>query len=157
MKNVIFFGLIRYWFPIYVLCVSSHFWPFTKANLVLENSNKNLGFGQTPPPPCWSKFPTFSKNQIWGLPLFGKTNKTSTPHSKSWFLNVIHSVPFPNCTPHMKILVSIWYESIFFIQGPEVLEPVFCRPWSNLALWSVSIASTFWSPSLASTLWSTSL
>ena len=24
--------LIRYWPPIYVLCVSSHFWPFTKAN-----------------------------------------------------------------------------------------------------------------------------
>ena len=42
--------LIRYWSPIYVLCVSSHFWPFTKANLVLENFNNNLGFGQTPPP-----------------------------------------------------------------------------------------------------------
>ena len=41
--------LIRYCSPIFVLCFSSHFWPFTKANLVLENLNKNLGFGQTPP------------------------------------------------------------------------------------------------------------
>ena len=52
--------LIRYCSPIYVLCVSSHFCPFTKANLGLENFNKNLGFGQTSPPPCWAKFPTFT-------------------------------------------------------------------------------------------------
>ena len=32
--------LIRYWPPIYVLCVSSHFWPFTKANLIWVNFNK---------------------------------------------------------------------------------------------------------------------
>ena len=43
-----FFG---YWPPTYLilLCVSSHFWPFTIANLVWVNSNKNLEFGQTPP------------------------------------------------------------------------------------------------------------
>ena len=28
----------------------------SQANLVLDNFNKNLGFGQTPPPPCWDKF-----------------------------------------------------------------------------------------------------
>ena len=63
--------LIRYWSLIYVLSVSSHFWPFTKANLVLENFNKNLGFGQTPPPfpPCWAECPTFSKKKFWRLPL----------------------------------------------------------------------------------------
>ena len=33
--------------PIYVLCVSSLFCPFTKANLVLEKFDKNLGLGQT--------------------------------------------------------------------------------------------------------------
>ena len=54
--------LIRYCSHIYVLCVSSHFWPFTKANLVLENFNKTLGFGPTPPPPCWAKSPSFSEN-----------------------------------------------------------------------------------------------
>ena len=38
--------LIKYCSPIYDLCVSSHFWPFTKANLILENFNKNLCTGQ---------------------------------------------------------------------------------------------------------------
>ena len=32
------------------LCVSSHFWPFTKANLVLVNFDKKLGLGETPAP-----------------------------------------------------------------------------------------------------------
>ena len=40
--------LIRYCTPIYVLCVSSYFWRFFKANLVLEKFDKNLGLGQTP-------------------------------------------------------------------------------------------------------------
>ena len=53
--------VIRYCSLIYVLCVSSDFLTFTKANLVLENFNKNLGFGQTPAPPCWAKSPSFSE------------------------------------------------------------------------------------------------
>ena len=60
--------LIRYWSPIYVLCVSSHFWPFTKANLVLENFNKNLGFGQTPPPLVGPKAQVFPKKNSDGTP-----------------------------------------------------------------------------------------
>ena len=60
--------LIRYWSPIYVLCVSSHFWPFTKANLVLENFNKNLGFGQTPPP-LLGRMPNFFQKRILKAPL----------------------------------------------------------------------------------------
>ena len=62
--------LIRYCSPIYALCVLSHYWPFTKANLVLENFNKNLGFGQTPAPrpPCWAECPTFSENRFWWPP-----------------------------------------------------------------------------------------
>ena len=39
--------LIRYWPPINVVCVSSHFWPFTKVNLVLVNFNKKMRLGQT--------------------------------------------------------------------------------------------------------------
>ena len=61
--------LIRYWSPIYVLCVSSHFWPFTKANLVLENFNKNLGFGQTPPPLVGPNAQLFPKMHFEGPPL----------------------------------------------------------------------------------------
>ena len=60
--------LIRYCSPIYVLCVSSHFLPFTKANLVLENFNKNLGFGQTPPPLVGPKAQVFPKNYFDGTP-----------------------------------------------------------------------------------------
>ena len=60
--------LMRYCSPIYVLCVSSHFLPFTKANLVLENFNKNLGFGQTPPP-LLGKKPKFFRKTILTAPL----------------------------------------------------------------------------------------
>ena len=49
LKTIIKIDKIRYFSPIYVLCVLSHFWPFIKANLSLENFNKNLGFGQPPP------------------------------------------------------------------------------------------------------------
>ena len=59
--------LIRYCSPIYVLYVSSHFWPFTKGNILLENFNKNFGFDQTPPP-CLAKCPTFSGQKLDGSP-----------------------------------------------------------------------------------------
>ena len=36
------------------------FMDSSKANLVLEKFDKKLGFGQTPPPPGWSKRPSFS-------------------------------------------------------------------------------------------------
>ena len=60
---------MRYCSPIYVLCVSSHFQPFTKANLVLENFNKNLGFGQTPLPPFLGQKPKFFRKTILTAPL----------------------------------------------------------------------------------------
>ena len=45
-----------------IVCVPSHFWPFTKAKLIWENFNKNLD--------CWAKCPSFSgKKNFWGLPL----------------------------------------------------------------------------------------
>ena len=58
--------LIRYCSPIYVLCVSSHFWPFTMANLILENFNQNLGFSQTPPPLVGPNAQLFPKNEFDG-------------------------------------------------------------------------------------------
>ena len=60
--------LIRYCSPIYALCVSSHYWPFIKANLVLENFNKNLGFGQTPPPLVGPNAQLFPKMHFEGPP-----------------------------------------------------------------------------------------
>ena len=68
--------LIRYCSPIYILCVSSHFWPFTKANLVLENFNKNLGFGQTPPPLVGPNAQLFPKMDFDGPP-YASTNPVS--------------------------------------------------------------------------------
>ena len=40
----------------------------SKANLILDNFNKKLGFSQTPPP-GWDKIPSLSKELIVGLPL----------------------------------------------------------------------------------------
>ena len=53
--------LIKYCSPSYVLCVSSHFWPFTIVKFVLEKLDKNLGLAD-PPPLGWAKFPNSSKN-----------------------------------------------------------------------------------------------
>ena len=41
------------------LCLSSHFWPFTNANLVLENFDKNLGLADPPPLPWLGQNPKF--------------------------------------------------------------------------------------------------
>ena len=60
--------LIRYCSPTHILCVLSHFWPFTKANLVLENFNKNLGFGQTPRP-LLGQMPNFFRICVLRAPL----------------------------------------------------------------------------------------
>ena len=42
--------LIRYCPPSNVLCVSSHFWPFTIVKFVLEKLDKNLGLADPHPP-----------------------------------------------------------------------------------------------------------
>ena len=41
--------LMKYCPPSYVLCVSSHFWPFTKVKFVLEKFDRNLGLADPPP------------------------------------------------------------------------------------------------------------
>ena len=127
--------LIRYCSPIYVMCVSSHFWSFTKANLVLESFNKNLGFGQTPPP-CWAKCPTFSEKPFWGPLLsilnfywrqFGYWNEIISCRSSH---RIFHLLRFPGndnfqhersrrqfcqflqiCTKwyNLTFLISVWY------------------------------------------------
>ena len=66
--------LTRYCSPVYVLCDSSHFCPFIKANLVLEKFNKNLGFGQTLDPPS----PLVGPN----AQLFPKDKFDGTPYSR---------------------------------------------------------------------------
>ena len=40
---------MRYHPPIYVLCVSSHFWPFTKVNFVFANFKKSWSSVRPPP------------------------------------------------------------------------------------------------------------
>ena len=60
--------LVGYCSPIYVFYVSSHFWPFTKANLILEIFNKNLGFGQTPAPLVGPNAQLFPKMHFEGPP-----------------------------------------------------------------------------------------
>ena len=50
--------LIKYCPPSYVLCVSSHFWPFTIVKFVLEKLDKNLGFAD-PHPPQLGQIPKF--------------------------------------------------------------------------------------------------
>ena len=77
MKNLIFVvgtttwgvqdphELIRYCSPIYFLCVSSHFWPFTKANLVLEISTKTWASVN----PLLGQMPNFFQKSISMAPL----------------------------------------------------------------------------------------
>ena len=50
--------LMKYCPPIYVLCVSSHFWPFIIVKVVLEKLDKNLGFAD-PHPPQLGQIPKF--------------------------------------------------------------------------------------------------
>ena len=49
--------LMKYCPPSYVLCVSSHFWPFTIVKFVLEKLDKNLGSAD--PPPQLGQIPNF--------------------------------------------------------------------------------------------------
>ena len=42
--------LMKYCPPSYVLCVSSHFWPFNIVKFVLEKLDENLGSADPPPP-----------------------------------------------------------------------------------------------------------
>ena len=51
-----------------LLCVSSHFCPFTKASFVLENLNKNLGLSQTPAFLFGTKYQTLRKKRWEGSP-----------------------------------------------------------------------------------------
>ena len=50
--------LMKYCPPSYVLCVSSHFWPFNIVKFVLEKLDKNLGSAD-PPPPQLGRNPKF--------------------------------------------------------------------------------------------------
>ena len=65
---------MRYHPPIYVLCVSSHFWPFTKVNFVLTILQKSWD-SVRPPPPGWDKIPSLSKEINFRLPLRLRTRR----------------------------------------------------------------------------------
>ena len=59
--------LIKYCPPSYVLCVSSHFWPFTIVKFVLEKLDKNLGYAD--PPPQLGQNPNFFQKLDLKAPL----------------------------------------------------------------------------------------
>ena len=61
--------LIKYCPPSYVLCVSSHFWPFTIVKFVLEKLDKNLGLAD--PPPQLGQNPKFFQKFDLKAPLSG--------------------------------------------------------------------------------------
>ena len=73
---------MRYQPPIYVLCVSSHFWPFTKVNFVLTILQKSWD-SVRPPPPWLGQNPKFVKGNISGAPL--NEPFETLPHI--WWLN----------------------------------------------------------------------
>ena len=98
---------MRYHPPIYVLCVSSHFWPFTKVNFVLTNLQKSWD-SVRPPPPGWDKIPSLSKELFVRLPLeplwdhtFGAGLNLTCP--SFWGLN---SDDFPFFTSSLSPLES---------------------------------------------------
>ena len=59
--------LMKYCPPSYVLCVSSHFWPFNIVKFVLEKLDKNLGSAD-PPPSVGPKSQIFPKIRFEGFP-----------------------------------------------------------------------------------------
>ena len=59
--------LMKYCPPSYVLCVSSHFWPFIIVKFVLEKLDKNLGSAD-PPPSVGPKSQIFPKIRFEGFP-----------------------------------------------------------------------------------------
>ena len=89
MKKIIFWlerrngGSIPSLIDKILLCVSSHFCPFTKANLVLENFNKKLGFGQTPPPLVGLNAQLFPKMHFEGPPNIIKIDHLVDDFSKN--------------------------------------------------------------------------
>ena len=109
---------MRYCSPIYVLCVSSHFWPFTKANLILENFNKNLGFGQTPPL-------VGPKAQV-----FPKNNFDGTPYLHIWLPSADGSLDI------IALTASKVFFSQFSVLGEKSIKPiVFCVNDMRLRFW----------------------
>ena len=60
--------LMKYCPPSYVLCVSSHFWPFNIVKFVLEKLDKNLGSADPPPPSVGPKSQIFPKIRFEGSP-----------------------------------------------------------------------------------------
>ena len=60
--------LMKYCPPSYVLCVSSHFWPFNIVKFVLEKLDKNLGSAD-PPPPQLGRNPKFFQKLDLKAPL----------------------------------------------------------------------------------------
>ena len=101
--------LIRYCPPSYVLCVSSHFWPFTIVKFVLEKLDTNLGLAD--PPPQLGQNPNFFEKL--DLKAFSKGAILETWYiwSKwwgvmSWSKNTYHH-PFENMhKPHLHISIS---------------------------------------------------
>ena len=58
---------MKYCPPSYVLCVSSHFWPFIIVKVVLEKLDKNLGSAD-PPPSVGPNSQIFPKIRFEGFP-----------------------------------------------------------------------------------------
>ena len=62
---------LRYYLPIYVLCVSSHLWPFTKVNFGFCQFYKKSWDSVRPPSPWLGQNPKFVKGNFFGAPLNG--------------------------------------------------------------------------------------
>ena len=67
--------------------------PIYRTNLVLVNSNKNLGFGQTPPPPpLLGKKSQLLPKKIEGSPHQILTNKDLISYSVHLFVSCLSGV-----------------------------------------------------------------
>ena len=137
----VYWGPITSWIdeispPIYVLCVSSHFWPFTKVNFVLTILQKSWD-SVRPPPPGWDKIPSLSKEIFLGLPLcvmrkllwwlsgylgtdLLRTNtlmKHSSPQKQSSFSHLTHLThSSPLCRPSW-IMLFIMRKQLWWLSG----------------------------------------
>ena len=121
--------LMKYCPPSYVLCVSSHFWPFNIVKFVLEKLDKNLGSADPPPPSVGQKSQIFPKIRFEGFPY-----PPFSPHAHSHFILIAHSHNLPGShfsspvQPFLPILLSL---NSFLVLVNLFLTP---HPFSHFAV-----------------------
>ena len=115
---------MRYHLPIYVLCVSSHFWPFSKVNFVFANFKKSWS-SVRPPPLVGPKDQVCQRKNFWSSPYLPKAWK----HEMPAHLKIISIFDF--CS-HLRIQ-NMGLTNLTIVQTVETVQLYWrdCRDWRD--------------------------